>query len=112
MADEGNGQKSNGRRRANLIWAMAHPLRRRILRLLRDRGEALSPVRASEDLDEPLGVVAYHMRVLWQFDAVEPAGEELVRGALKHFYESTIADDPPIEALLEETREFDEGEEK
>jgi len=32
----------------------------------------------------------------------------MARGAVEHLYESTIEDDPPIETLLAETKEFDE----
>ena len=42
------------------------------------------------------------------FEALEPTGEQQVRGAIEHFYASTVEDDPPIETLLEETREADE----
>jgi hypothetical protein len=57
-----------------------------------------------------LGSVAYQVRVLHRLVAVKPTGERHVRGAIQRFYESTIEDDPPIEALLEETREADEAE--
>ena len=104
-------RKPNGRRRANLISAIAHPLRRRILRVIADGGESCSPAQIAEELALPTGTVAYHARVLWRFGAVEPAGQQQVRGAVEHFYDTTIEDDPPIEALLEETREVDDGDE-
>ena len=99
--------KPDGRRRASLIAAIAHPLRRRILRTIADAGK-LSPVQVSRRLRFPLATVGYHTRVLRACGAVEPAGEQQVRGAIEHFYDTTIKDDPPIEALLEETREVDE----
>ncbi len=97
-----------GRRRANLIWAIAHPLRRRILRAIADSGEPLSPTQVAKELALPVGTVAYHAKVLWRFGAIEPAGEQQVRGAIEHFYDSTVTGDRPIETLLEETREVDE----
>lgn len=104
-------KKVDGRRRVHLIMAIAHPLRRRILRAIHDWGEPCSPAQVARDIGEPLGTVAYHAKVLWRFGAVEAAGERQVRGAVQHFYDSTIEADPPIEALLEETRKVDDGEE-
>ena len=109
-ADGRRRKRPNGRRRVHLIIAIAHPLRRRILRVLNDWGEPCSPVQIARELDLPVSTVAYHAKVLWRFGAVEPAGEKQVRGAVEHFYDSTIEDDPPIETLLEETREVDDEE--
>jgi DNA-binding transcriptional ArsR family regulator len=102
-------KRSIGQRRAMLIKAIGHPLRRRILRQMADADRPLSPVQLSKALGMPLGMVVYHATVLRLCGAVKPAGERQVRGAIEHFYETTIEDDPPIEALLEETREADEG---
>jgi DNA-binding transcriptional ArsR family regulator len=97
-----------GWHRANLINAIAHPLRRRILRLLADRGEQSSPARIGKEFHLQVGMIGYHMRVLEELGAVELTDEGMVRGAVEHFYKTTIASDPPIEALLEETREVDD----
>ena len=99
-----------GRRRANLIWAIAHRLRREILREITSSGQACSPTWLADALDLPLSTAAYHVTILRRFEAVELADEQMARGAVEHFYVSTIKNDPPIEALLEETRESD-GEE-
>jgi DNA-binding transcriptional ArsR family regulator len=101
-------EKPDGRRRVHLIVAIAHPLRRRILRLIADWGEPVSPAQVARELGLPVGMVAYHANVLRRLGAVEPAGEQQVRGAVEHFYDSTIEDDPPIETLLDETRDVDE----
>jgi hypothetical protein len=95
------------------IKAIDHPLRRCILRAFSNEGERLSPIEISRglvarELTAPLGSVAYQVRVLHRLSAVKPTGERRVRGAVQRFYESTIENDPPIEALLEETREGDE----
>lgn len=96
-----------GRRRANLIWAIAHRLRREILRAITDSGEPCSPTQLAGKLELPLSTAAYHVTILRRFEAVELADEQMARGAVEHFYVSTIKDDPPIEALLEETRDAD-----
>jgi DNA-binding transcriptional ArsR family regulator len=101
-------KKSDGKHRANLINAIAHPLRRRILRLLGDRRARSSPTKIAQEFQLHVGMVGYHVRVLEQLGAIELKDEGMVRGAVEHFYETTIDDDPPIETLLEETREVDD----
>lgn len=101
--------REESQRRAQLISAIDHPLRRRILRLLLDEDVPLSPVQMAETLTALLGSVAYHVRVLRRLGAVEPVGERRVRGAIQRFSRTTIENDPPIEKLLEETREADEA---
>jgi len=105
---EGDGEGWDSRERADLISAIAHPLRRRILRLLHDREDPHSASKMARALEEPVGSAAYHVRVLCNVAALEETGEQHVRGAVERFYLSTVEDDPPIEALLEETREADE----
>jgi DNA-binding transcriptional ArsR family regulator len=102
------GENPDGRRRANLINAISHPLRRRILRFLADRGEQSSPTKIGKEFHLHVGMIGYHVRVLQELGAVELSDEAMVRGAVEHFYETTIDDDPPIETLLEETREVDD----
>lgn len=101
-------RKPDGRSRADLIDAIAHPLRRRILRFLADRREQSSPARIAKEFDLHVGMVGYHVRVLQKLGAVELTDEGMVRGAVEHFYSTTVSDDPPIETLLEETREVDD----
>jgi DNA-binding transcriptional ArsR family regulator len=98
------------RQRANLIWAIAHPLRRRVLRALADSEKAGSPTQMSRRLGLGVSAVAYHVQILQKCGAVELADEQMARGAVEHFYATKIVDDPPIEALLEETRRADEDE--
>ncbi len=83
-------------------------MRRRILRLLAARGEQSSPARIAKEFELHVGMVGYHIRVLEELGAVELTGEGMVRGAVEHFYKTTVNDDPPIETLLEETREVDD----
>lgn len=112
MADGGERRKRrrkpDGEHRANLIDAIAHPLRRRILRFLADRREQSSPARIGKEFHLHVGTIGYHVRVLHELGAVELTDEGMVRGAVEHFYSTTIKDDPPIETLLEETREVDD----
>lgn len=96
------------RERAKLVWAIAHPLRRRILRTLADSGESHSPTWLADTLGLPLSTTAYHMTILRKFGAIELADEQMARGVVEHFYLPKAEDDPPIESLLEDTREIDD----
>lgn len=71
-----------------LIRAMSNPLRQRILIALNKR--VASPSELSKELDEPLGNVSYHVRILVQCEAIELVKTAPVRGALEHFYRATV----------------------
>ena len=96
-------------RRAKLISAIGHPVRRRILRVLGDSDEPRSPMQISREFGVSVSPVAYHVAILRKFDAIELAEEQMARGAVEHFYVSKIEKDPPIETLLEETRLADDS---
>jgi DNA-binding transcriptional ArsR family regulator len=74
---------------ANLLKAMAHPLRARLLERVTDRGEA-SPVELARELDEPLPTVSHHMRVLRDLGCVELTRTEPRRGAVEHYYRPVL----------------------
>jgi DNA-binding transcriptional ArsR family regulator len=69
----------------DLAKALSHPLRHRILERLSVTGEA-SPTQLARALDEPLGNVAYHVRILHRLGFVELVGTRQRRGALEHLY--------------------------
>lgn len=103
---------SAGRRRVHMVLALAHPLRRRMLRMIVERDEPLSPGQMARDFELPVGTITYHAKVLSHFDAVEATGEAQARDTAERFYEVTIENHPPVEALLEETREADESDDE
>ncbi len=70
-----------------LIKAMAHPLRHRILEEL--NAKQASPSDLAEQLNEPLGNVSYHVKVLLENEAIELVDTQPVRGALEHIYRAT-----------------------
>src|SRR6476661_1716934 len=74
---------------APLLHALNHSIRRRILRLMKERGEegTLSPVEAGDLLDVSLTTVAYHFRVLVATKAIEEVGRQQVRGTIQHFFQ-------------------------
>lgn len=73
----------------NLLAALRHPLRRRILRAMAP-GDELSPRELSKDLDQPLSKVSYHVRVLADCGVLELTRTAQVRGSTQHFYCSTF----------------------
>jgi DNA-binding transcriptional ArsR family regulator len=67
-----------------LMKALSHPLRIRILAILVDR--IASPNEISKELDEGIGHVSYHVRVLVSYDLVVEDHRASRRGATEHFY--------------------------
>src|SRR3954463_12195972 len=83
-----NGHRPDGETsEARIAKALAHPLRARILQRLGER--VASPGDLAVELDAPLGVVSYHVRMLRDYDCVELVRTEPRRGALQHFYRAT-----------------------
>lgn len=72
---------------ADLVLAINHPLRVRLLTILTVR-EA-SPSELAKELGEELGVVNYHARKLEKLGMVEIVRERPVRGSTEHFYKAT-----------------------
>jgi hypothetical protein len=67
--------------------AFAHPLRVQILIILNER--VASPNLLSQELEQSLNLVAYHVRVLEKYDCVELVDTKQRRGATEHFYRAT-----------------------
>lgn len=70
-----------------LIKALAHPLRDRILQALNET--VASPAQLARALNEPLGNVSYHVKILLECEAIELVRTAPVRGAIEHFYRAT-----------------------
>ena len=75
----------------NLMKALAHPLRQRILIELNKR--VASPSELAEEIGEPLGNVSYHVRMLVDLECIELVSTTPRRGALEHHYRATV---PPL----------------
>jgi DNA-binding transcriptional ArsR family regulator len=70
-----------------VVKALGHPLRQRILSIL---GEGVaSPNEIARQLDEPLGNVSYHVKILLENDLIELVETQPVRGAIAHFYRAS-----------------------
>jgi DNA-binding transcriptional ArsR family regulator len=73
----------------DLLVALRHPLRRRILRELAAGGPT-SPRRLSLSLGQPLSNVSYHVRVLAERGAVTLVEAKPARGSVEHFYRLAV----------------------
>jgi DNA-binding transcriptional ArsR family regulator len=69
------------------LGALAHPLRLQILAAA--ESEAVSPSQVAVAVREPLGVVAYHFRVLHTVGLIELVSTERRRGSVQSFYRAT-----------------------
>jgi DNA-binding transcriptional ArsR family regulator len=81
-------QRSKKSTESNVFKALAHPLRMNLLAILSER--RASPTELADELGEPLGNVAYHVKMLEQLDCIELVGTTPRRGAVEHFYRATV----------------------
>ncbi|HXS32736.1 MAG TPA: helix-turn-helix domain-containing protein [Solirubrobacterales bacterium] len=81
----GDSNKAN-----DLFTALAHPLRRRILRKMIEDSGQISPRELAIDLDEPLSALSYHVRVLAECGAIKLVRTKQIRGSTQHFYRAAM----------------------
>lgn len=91
----------------DLLKALNHPLRRRIIRALHEGDEARSPCQLGRSLHVAVSNVSYHVRVLQDNGLIVLTGRRPVRGSTEHFYASTVAANELAVQLLESTAEGD-----
>ena len=82
-----SSSKSRGEEDVVLLKALGHPVRARALTALNQR--VASPSELAAEQEEPVGYVAYHVRVLHELGMIELVNTRQVRGATEHFYRST-----------------------
>jgi DNA-binding transcriptional ArsR family regulator len=98
-----------------LIRALNHVLRRQILRLMHSSKEPLSPTQIEQTLKlgskpkESLSTVSYHVGVLVDYRTVRLVDEQQRRGAMEHFYRSTVSESTWVRGLLKRTQKSDEA---
>jgi DNA-binding transcriptional ArsR family regulator len=76
----------------DLLAALRHPLRRRILQAMQD-GDPISPRELATNLAQPLSNVSYHVRVLVGCGVLELVRTRQVRGSMQHFYRAKVEAD-------------------
>ena len=91
---------------ARLMKALGHPMRMRILMRLSQK--TMSPNQLAQELEERLGSVSYHVRVLVEIGYLELVKTEPRRGAVEHFYRAqarAFLTDSDWERLPDKTRQ-------
>ena len=78
----------------------AHPLRVQLWRKF--IGKELSPSMLATKTGQPLGNVAYHIRVLLDAGVIEKTQERPVRGAVEHFYRAKFTPMDIYRAVMKE----------
>jgi DNA-binding transcriptional ArsR family regulator len=91
-----NGSRLHQKR----LGALANALRVQIL--VTAESEAISPSDMAVALREPLGVVAYHFRVLHSAGLIELVSTERRRGSIQSFYRATEPGWAELAATLED----------
>ena len=84
--------------------ALSHPVRMRAMIAL--SGRVASPSELSRELEEPIGVVSYHVKQLLELKCVKLVRTEPRRGAVEHYYTATTRPifDDGWDTLPEEAR--------
>jgi len=79
----------------DLFAALAHPLRRRILRaMMNDQEHAIAtPLKLSTSFDEEINHVSYHVRMLRDCAALKLVKVVRIRGADQHYYRCSLKAD-------------------
>ena len=70
----------------DLVRALSHPMRVRILEAL--QGRTASPTELAREFRESLGVVSYHANALLEVGCIEQVRTRPKRGTIEHFYTS------------------------
>jgi DNA-binding transcriptional ArsR family regulator len=69
-----------------LARAKTHATQMRILKSMQEAEEPLSPKLLSDQLEEPIGNVSYHVKCLKEVGLLELSHTRPRRGAVEHFY--------------------------
>jgi hypothetical protein len=97
VAESGNGEERDGESVGNrlprlperLAKVFSHPLRAELLASLNEHPGSphdLMQRLAAKGEDQSLNLIAYHVRVLQRYNAIQLIDTESVRGATKHIY--------------------------
>jgi len=83
--------KKAGRQRGGVdqrvVRAMGHPVRVQALVILNER--VASPNEIAKELDQTVGHVSYHIKVLKECECIELVDTAPRRGAMEHYYRAT-----------------------
>jgi|GEM_PF-2062935 len=88
-----------------LVTLLAHPIRRRILRLLLSREDPVSPTDAARTFGVKVTGLSYYFRCLAGAGAIELVNEVPARGSVRHYYKPIpgLAELEMVRSTLEST---------
>jgi len=89
------------------IMALNHPLRRQVLRVVKEEGTA-SATELCQRFELPLSNVSYHVKVMVDLGVLKLVRTRKVRGARERFYR-VVSDGQAewVRVVLEDTRSSD-----
>jgi predicted transcriptional regulator len=89
--------------------ALQHSVRRQILRTLQatDRTMSVSDLAKSDRVPCGMPCVSHHLHTLRDFGLIERVETQPVRGAIKHYFTSSIDDDGHVTRVLRATEQAD-----
>lgn len=82
-----NQRRQRGTLDQRLVRALGHPVRVQALNILNER--VASPNEISKELDQTVGHVSYHIKVLKECECIELVDTAPRRGAMEHYYRAT-----------------------
>ncbi len=85
--NETGGSRHRGALDQRLVRALGHPVRVQALIILNER--IASPNEISKELDQSVGHVSYHIKVLKECECIELVDTAPRRGAMEHYYRAT-----------------------
>lgn len=97
MAKKAKQKKQERSGKDALFTALGHPLRVRILAALYER--TASPNEISKEFKEGLSQISYHFKVLKDCKCIRMVKTEPRRGAVEHFYITTVEEPWAKEAI-------------
>jgi DNA-binding transcriptional ArsR family regulator len=83
----GKARRHRGTLDQRVVRAMGHPVRVQALIILNER--VASPNEISKELDQTVGHVSYHIKVLKECECIELVDTAPRRGAMEHYYRAT-----------------------
>jgi DNA-binding transcriptional ArsR family regulator len=82
--EEMSAVKTGRAAESSLAAVVGHPIRVQALTILTER--VASPKEIAHAIEEEVGLVSYHVRVLKELGMIEVVDEQKRRGAIEHFY--------------------------
>jgi DNA-binding transcriptional ArsR family regulator len=92
---------------ATMLKALNNPLRREVLRVLHRSSEPMSAVQMTKTVKGTGNKIFNHLKVLEKFEMVTLVDVKRVRGAKENLYESEVASNILVDAILAQTEKED-----